>query len=125
MARPGRRTPFIRPGRPVLKPGSPAAIALGRWGMALSLVAGAVVAGRVIRAFPQLLPNRLPGLVLYELGPGLALAFAIGSAVIVTGGYDQSFSPSVRLALFTLAALAAGIVVLGWEYATSLRGRWL
>lgn len=35
--------PFIRPDRPVLKPGSPAAVLVGRWGMGLSLVAGAVL----------------------------------------------------------------------------------
>lgn len=106
----------------MLEPGSRTAIAIGRWGMALSIVAGAVVAGRIIRAYPQLLPNRLPGLLLYELGPGLILALAIGAAVMMTHGSEQRLSSSVRLALFSFAALLAGIVVLAWEYAGSLCG---
>lgn len=109
----------------MLEPGSPTAIAIGRWGMALSIVAGAVVAGRIIRTYPQLLPNRLPGLVIYELGPGLVLALAIGAAVMMTHGSKQRLGPSVRLALFAFAALLVGIVVLGWENAGSLRGDWV
>ena len=69
----------------MLERGSPAAVLIGRWGMALSLVIGAVLAGRIIRNFPYLLPNRLPGLVLYELGPALILALAIGAAIAITG----------------------------------------
>src|SRR3546814_2173251 len=57
----------------MLERGSPRAALIGRWGMALTLVTGAVLIGRLIRNFPYLLPNRLPGLVLYELGPALIL----------------------------------------------------
>lgn len=109
----------------MLKPGSPAAIMIGRWGMAVSLVFGAILVGRVIRRFPYLLPNRLPGLVIYELGPGLVLALAIGAAVILTRDSGPRFSTATRLALFTLAAIFAGAGVLAWEFAPSLRGQWI
>lgn len=109
----------------MLKPGSPGAIMLGRWGMALALVIGAVLVGRVMRAFPYLLPNRMPGLVLYELGPGLTLALAIGAAITVTRDSSPRLGMTARLALFTLAAIISGIAVLGWEFASSLRGQWL
>lgn len=101
------------------------AIMIGRWGMGFSLVIGAVLVGRVIRAFPYLLPNRLPGLVLYELGPGLVLALAIGAAVITTRDSSPRFGTATRLALFALAALVAGVGVLGWEFAATLHGQWI
>jgi hypothetical protein len=109
----------------VLKPGSPAAVTLGRWGMAVSLVIGAVLVGRVIRDCPYLLPNRLPGLVLYELGPGLILALAIGAAVIITRDSGPGVGAPTRLALFALAALIAGVAVLGGEFAEILEGQWI
>jgi hypothetical protein len=108
----------------VLEPGSPTAVMLGRWGMAVSLVIAAVLLGRVIRLFPYLLPNRLPGLVLYELGPGLVLALAIGTAVIVTRDSGPRLGAPMRLALFALAALVAGLGVLAWEFAEILQGQW-
>lgn len=109
----------------MLERGSPAAVLIGRWGMALSLVISAVLAGRVIRNFPYLLPNRLPGLVLYELGPALILALAIGAAIAITDtGRPRPCIPA-RLALFALAALIAGAVTLAVEFDASLRGRWL
>ena len=111
--------------RPVLEPGSPTAVTLGRWGMAVSLVIGAVLVGRVIRHFPYLLPNRMPGLVLYELGPGLVLALAIGAAVIITRESGPRLGAPTRLALFALAAIVAGVAVLGWEFTEILQGRWV
>lgn len=110
---------------PVLEPGSPTAVMVGRWGMAVSLVIGAVLVGRVIRCFPYLLPNRLPGLVLYELGPGLVLALAIGVGVIITRDSGPRLGAPMRLALFALAALVAGAAVLGWEFAEILHRRWV
>lgn len=109
----------------MLERGSPAAVLIGRWGMALSLVTGAVLAGRVIRNFPYLLPNRLPGLVLYELGPALILALAIGAAIAITDTDRPRPGIPARLALFALAALIAGAVTLAVEFDASLRGRWL
>lgn len=107
------------------KPESPTAVAIGNWGMALSLVIAATFVGRLIREFPYLLPNRLPGLVIHELGPGVLLALAIGGAVIITGQSGPRLAAPARLALFTLAAAVAGGAVLGWEFAPSLRGRWI
>ena len=98
---------------------------VGRWGMAVTLIIGAIFVGRVIRRFPYLLPNRLPGLVIYELGPGLALALAIGAAVLVTRHSGARLSLPTRLALFTLAATVAGAIVLAFEFADSLRGQWI
>lgn len=109
----------------MLEPGSPAAVRLGRWGFAVSLVTGAVLVGRVIRDFPYLLPNRLPGLVLYELGPGLVLALAIGAAVIITRDSGPRLSAPTRLALFALAAIVAGVAVLAFEFGAVLQGQWL
>lgn len=109
----------------MLERGSPAAVLIARWGMALSLVIGAVLAGRVIRAFPYLLPNRLPGLVLYELGPALILALAIGAAIAITHTGRSRASIPARLALFALIALITGTVALAIEYGTILQGRWL
>lgn len=106
----------------MLERGSPAAVLIGRWGMALSLVIGAVLAGRIIRNFPYLLPNRLPGLVLYELAPALILALAIGAAIAITA----SSRPGIpaRLALFALAALVAGTLTLAIEFGAVLQGQW-
>jgi hypothetical protein len=92
----------------MLERGSPAAVLIGRWGMALSLVIGAVLAGRVIRNFPYLLPNRLPGLVLYELGPALILALAIGAAIAITDtGRPRQDAGTVTLAIEFGAVLQA------------------
>jgi hypothetical protein len=109
----------------VLEPGSRAAVTLGRWGMAVSLVIGAVLVGRVIRDFPYLLPNRLPGLVLYELVPGLVLALAISAGVIITRDSGPRLGAPMRLALFALAAIVAGVAVLAWEFTDVLRGQWI
>ena len=109
----------------MLEPGSPTAVVIGRWGMAISLVIGAVLIGRVIRDFPYLLPNRLPGLVLYELGPGLVLALAIGAGVIITRDSGPRFGAPKRLALFALVAIVAGVAVLAWEFTDILQGRWI
>ena len=84
----------------MLERGSPRAALIGRWGMALTLVAGAVLIGRLIRNFPYLLPNRLPGLVLYELGPALILVAAVGSAVVFTKEDGPRLGIPARLALF-------------------------
>lgn len=108
----------------MLEPGSPAAVRLGRWGLAVSLVIGAVLVGRIIRDFPYLLPNRLPGLVLYELAPGLVLALAIGVAIIITRD-SGAFRARARLALFSLAALVMGVIVLAGEFNDALGGQWL
>lgn len=109
----------------MLEPGSPAAVTLGRWGMAMSLVIGAVLVVRIIREFPYLLPNRLPGLALYELGPGLILALAIGVAVIITRDSGPRLAAFTRLVLFALTPLTTGIAALGWEFAPVLQGQWL
>ena len=109
----------------MLERGSPVAVLIGRWGIALTLVIGAVLLGRVIRKFPYLLPNRLPGLVLYELGPGLILAVAIGTALAITRADGPRFCITVRLALFALAATVAGTVILAIEFGAALRGIWL
>lgn len=107
----------------MLERGSPRAVLIGRWGIALSLVAGAVLTGRILRNYPYMLPNRLPGLVLYEMGPALILALAIGTAIAIT---DTS-RPGVRarLALFVIAALLAGTITLAVEFGAVLRGQWL
>lgn len=99
----------------MLEPGSPTAIMVGCWGLAASHVLGAVLVGRGILDFPYLLPNRLHGLVFYELGPGLILALAIGAAVIIARDSGPRFGALSRLALFALVALVAGVVVLAWE----------
>ena len=105
----------------MLEPGSPTAVLMGRWGAGLSLVIAAVLIGRLIRAYPFLLPNRLPGLVLYELGPGLLLAAAIGTAIIITRD-SSALGARARLALLCLAALAAGAIVLAVEFNDALQG---
>jgi hypothetical protein len=108
----------------MLERGSPRAVAIGRWGASLSLVIAAMLIGRLIRAYPFLLPNRLPGLVLYELGPGLILAAAIGTATIITRG-SGTLGARARLALLCLAALATGAIVLAVEFNDALQGKWL
>ncbi|ANC88553.1 hypothetical protein A7E77_16240 (plasmid) [Sphingomonas sp. NIC1] len=92
--------------------------------MALSLVIGAVLAGRVVRNFPYLLPNRLPGLVLYELGPALVLALAIGAGIAITDTGKHRLGIPARLAWLALVALATSAVVLAVEFNDALRGRW-
>jgi hypothetical protein len=109
----------------MLKRGSPRAVAIGRWGAALSLVIAAVLIGRLIRAYPFLLPNRLPGLVLYELGPLLILAAAIGTAIAITNYDGQRFGILTRLALFGLVAFVVGVVTLAIEFDAVLQGRWV
>lgn len=109
----------------MLERGSPRAVLIGRWGIALSLVAGAVLTGRILRNYPYLLPNRLPGLILYELGSALILALAIGAAIAVTDTGRSRPGIPARLALFALTALIAGTSALVVEYGTILQGRWL
>lgn len=108
----------------MLERGSPRAVVIGRWGAAFSLVIAAVLAGRLIRAYPHLLPNRLPGLILHELGPSLILAVAIGAATIITRA-GSAFGARARLALFSLAALVTGAIVLAVEFNDALRGQWI
>ena len=107
----------------MLERGSPRAVAIGRWGAALSLVIAAVLIGRLVRVYSFLLPNRLPGLVLYELGPGLILAAAIGTATIITRD-SGALGARARLALLCLVALATGAIVLAVEFNDALRGQW-
>lgn len=106
----------------MMQRGSALCALVGRWGLALSLVIGAVLLGRIFRDMPYLLPNRLPGIVLYEMGPGLLLAVAIGCAVALTRGHCRELT---RVVLFTLAALIAGTLVLGTTFSASLAGQWL
>src|SRR3546814_19686448 len=80
--------------------------------MALTLVTGAVLIGRLIRNFPYLLPNRLPGLVLYELGPALILVAAVGSPVVFTKEDGPRLGIPARLVLFALVATIAGTATL-------------
>lgn len=108
----------------MIERGSPAAILVGRWGAALCLVIGAVLIGRLIRHFPYLLPNRLPGLVLYELGPALILAVAIGSAIAITRHGGPRLGIASRLALFALVALVAGTAALAFEFGAVLQRQW-
>lgn len=109
----------------MLERASPVAVTVGRWGIAVSLVIGAVLVGCVIRRFPYLLPNRLPGLVLYELGPGLVLTLAIGNAIAITSHAEPRLGIQARLALFALAALLTGTIALAIEYRDVLQGQWL
>ena len=106
----------------MLERGSPLALRIGRRGTALCLVVGAVLICRVIRDFPYLLPNRLPGLILYELGPALILAVAIGAAIGFTDGSRSGLHIPARLALSVLAALVAGAIVLAVEFDDALLG---
>lgn len=109
----------------MLERGSPLALLIGRWGTAVCLVVGAVLIGRLIRDFPYLLPNRLPGLILYELGPALVLALAIGAAIGITDDSGPRLHIPARLALFVLAALVAGAIVLVVEFDDALLGQWI
>ena len=106
----------------MIERGSRVAAVVGRWGGASSVVVGAVLLGRVIRDMPYLLPNRLPGLILYEVGPGLLLAVAIWFAVSITRGY---FRARTRLILFVVMAALFGSIAIGNAFAPSLDGRWL
>lgn len=106
----------------MIERGSPVAAVVGRWGGASSLVVGAVLLGRVIRDRPYLLPNRLPGMVLYELGPGLLVAVAICSAVSITRG---RFRARTRLFAFVALAGLAGTIGISMAFAASLDGRWI
>src|SRR3546814_11642279 len=90
--------------------------------MALTLVTGAVLIGRLIRNFPYLLPNRLPGLVLYELGPALILVAAVGSAVVFTKDDGPRLGIPARLVLFALVATIAGTATLPAESADRKSG---
>ncbi len=108
----------------MLERGSARAVVIGRWGAALSLVVAAILVGRLIRAYPYLLPNRLPGLVLYEFGPALILAVAIGVAIIITRDIS-GLGARARLVLFGLAALATGAIVLAVEFSNALQGHWV
>ena len=108
----------------MLERGSPAAVLIGRWGIALSLFIGAVLTGRLIRNFPYLLPNRLPGLVLYELGPALVLALAIGTAIAITNTGRPRLGVPARLTLFAFVALVAGALALAVEFDAGLQGQW-
>lgn len=90
--------------------------------MALTTIAGAVLVGRVIRNFPYLLPNRLPGLVVHELGPSLALALALGAALAITR--SSSVRAPARACLFIVAAAAVGTASLAYEFAHVLAPRW-
>ncbi|MCC4254685.1 MAG: hypothetical protein VYA35_04230 [Pseudomonadota bacterium] len=71
---------------------------------------------------PYLLPNRLPGLVVYEVGPGLLLAVALWFAVSITRG---CFRTRTRLILFVVMAALVGSIAIGNAFAPSLDGRWL
>jgi hypothetical protein len=106
----------------MIEPGTPVATMIGRWGGASSLVVGAVLLGRIIRDMPYLLPNRLLGLVLYELGPGLLLAAAIGSAVSITRG---RFRARTRLFAFVALAGLVGTIGITMAFAASLGGGWI
>ena len=105
-----------------IEPGSPAAVIFGRWGLASAMVIAAVLLGHLIRDVPHLLPNRLPGLLCYELGPGLILALAIGIATNLT---RAQFHCLTRILLFVLLAAIAGAVVLAMAFEPSLSGRWI
>ena len=109
----------------MLERGSPRAVWIGRWGMALTLVSGAVLIGRLIRNFPYFLPNRLPDLVPYELGPAMVLVAAVGSAMALTNLDRPRFGDKARLVIFAVAALIVGIVTLVVEHAAVLDGQWL
>lgn len=83
---------------------------------------GTVLLGRVIRDMPYLLSNRLPGLVLYEVGPGLLLAVAIWFAVSITRG---CFRARTRLILFVVMSALVGSIAIGNAFVPSLDGHWL
>lgn len=85
------------------------------WLMAIAIVFAAVFAGRLIGNYPYLLPTGFPGLVLYELAPGLLLALAIGTGLFLTQVKARR-DFSVRLAALLLAAFVAGVVSLTYEF---------
>src|SRR3546814_20395411 len=84
----------------MLARGSPRAALIGRWRMALTLVTGAVLIGRLIRTSPYLLPTRLPGLVLYEQRQRLILVAAVASAAVFTKADRHRVDLPVRLMMF-------------------------
>ena len=94
---------------------SPLSIAINRWVVALAPVIVAVPAGRPLPAYPHLLPNMLPDPIVYELGPALIMAVAINAAIIITR-VSGSIGVAARLALFSLAALAKGAIMLAVEF---------
>ena len=101
---------------------SAAAQLVGDWGLASSMVAGAVLVGRLIRRFPYLLPNRLPGLVLHEIGPGLLLVLAIGAALATTRGTGQR--AATRFIVLFLCAAIVGVGSLSYEFGSVLAPEW-
>lgn len=97
-------------------PRSDAAQLAGAWLMAVAIVAGTVIAGRLIANYPYLLPNGLPGLVVYELAPGLLLAIATGAGLALTHHSAKPLGFATRLAILLIAALIAGVVSLLYEF---------
>ncbi|MGD9658680.1 MAG: hypothetical protein AB7U61_13770 [Methylocystis sp.] len=95
---------------------SPAAQLAGTWIMAAALPIAAVIAARLIRNYPFLLPNGLPGLVLHEFAPGLLLALAIGSGLALTADTAKPPRFVIRLAILLGVALIAGVVSLIYEF---------
>ena len=76
-------------------------------------------------AFPRL--NAF-GFWVTLLGGTVIMALAIGAAVIITGDSSPRLRAPKRLALFALFALAAvvaGVAVLGWEFAEILQRQWI
>src|SRR3546814_16904016 len=106
----------------MLERGSPRAALIVRWGMALTLVTGAVLIGRLIRNFPYLLPNRLPDLVLYEVRPALHLVAAAGSAVVFTKEEGPRLGIPSRLNQFDLSETLAGTPTLSSTLASPSDG---
>jgi hypothetical protein len=103
-------------------PRSAAAQHVGNWGLAISMVAGAVLVGRLIRRFPHLLPNRLPGLVLHEIGPGILLALSIGAALAMTRSTGQR--TATRFVVLSLCAAIVGVGSLSYEFGSGLAPEW-
>jgi len=101
---------------------SAAAQCVGNWGLAISMVAGAVLVGRLIRRFQHLLPNRLPGLVLHEIGPGMLLALAIGAALATTRSTGQR--TATRFVVMLLCAAIVGVGSLSYEFGSVLAPEW-
>jgi hypothetical protein len=95
---------------------SPAAQLAGTWIMAAALPIAAVLTGRLIAYYPQLLPNRLPGLVIHELAPGLLLALAIGAGLALTARTPKPPRFAIRLAILLMVALTAGVASLLNEF---------
>lgn len=116
MDRPSGAGVILLEGSDVRPARSPAAQLAGRWIMAAALPIAAVVIARLIRNYPYLLPNGLPGLVLHELAPGLLLALAIGAGLALTGQTATPLRFAIRLAILLTAALIAGVVSLIYEF---------